>query len=105
MSASTTDRLLSDFIENGSDTAGLTHIKKARFAQRGDLSLLRCNQPQDVDLEGIPSLSSCEDVTEFLLAIDPDLDFASGATEIRVLPAALLSDGHKASTTKAIVTS
>ena len=104
VSASTADRLLSDFIANGSDTAGLTHIKKARFGQRGDLSLLRCNQPQDVDLEGIPSLSSCKDVTEFLLAIDPDLDFASGATEIRVLPAALLSNGRKASTTKAIVT-
>ena len=102
VSASTADRLLSGLLPKASDVAASQ--ERARFAQRGDLSLLRCNQPQNVDLEGIPSSSTSEDVVEFLLKIDPNLDFAPGATQVRVQPPALLRNNHNSPTTKAIVT-
>ena len=78
--------------------------RKCQTGHRGDLSLLHCNEPINIDLEGIPSSATCDQVVEYLRSIDPTLDFTGTAVKVEVQPPVCMVTGEAASTTKARVT-
>jgi len=103
--SSTAEKLLMELLGRSlHDSIDLMHRERSRFVQRGDLSLLQCTLPQNVDLEGIPGSWSSEDVVNFLLKIDPQLDFAANASQVSVHRSARLTNGDLAPTTKATIT-
>ena len=77
---------------------------KSDLNHHGDLSLLKCTGPQNVDLEGIPNSATCDEVVEYLRNIDPQLDIASTAAKVLIKPPVLLHDNQVAQTTIATVT-
>ena len=60
--------------------------RNRQTGHRGDLSLLHCNEPINIDLEGIPSSATYDQEVPvgYLRSIDPTLDFSGAAVKVKV---------------------